>query len=235
MPEEKPCWNRRQGSVKAAMAADGGGLRAGARRVCRRQGIDVDALAARLQVKGAESFVKSWTELMKAYRREERRIGDILSPGVNRLPVIRRRRRRWSTCRNSSPPIYSERPDPAIAASAGLLRHLRPSGQFVRYQLQRTACARHQARPSASNRRPSEHRRAAVSSRLRHSRTVGAGVRQCRSRLLAGERRGTDDFIGRRIHSDAPPSRTPSHLQPGRESGLRGRHRQSPVRTQSSQ
>jgi transaldolase len=28
-------------------------------------GIDVDALAARLQSEGAESFVKSWRELMK--------------------------------------------------------------------------------------------------------------------------------------------------------------------------
>jgi transaldolase len=28
-------------------------------------GIDVDALAARLQVEGAQSFVKSWAELLK--------------------------------------------------------------------------------------------------------------------------------------------------------------------------
>jgi transaldolase len=28
-------------------------------------GIDVEALAARLQVEGAESFVKSWAELMQ--------------------------------------------------------------------------------------------------------------------------------------------------------------------------
>ena len=52
------------GSVKSVMAKDGGD----AEQVLARfaaAGIDVDALAARLQVEGAQSFVKSWTELMK--------------------------------------------------------------------------------------------------------------------------------------------------------------------------
>jgi len=52
------------GSVKSAMPKDGGD----AEQVLARfaaAGIDVDALAARLQVEGAQSFVKSWTELMK--------------------------------------------------------------------------------------------------------------------------------------------------------------------------
>jgi transaldolase len=46
------------------MAKDGGD----AERVLARfadAGIDIDALAARLQLEGAESFVKSWKELMK--------------------------------------------------------------------------------------------------------------------------------------------------------------------------
>jgi transaldolase len=52
------------GSVKSVMPKDGGD----AEQVLARfaaAGIDVDALAARLQVEGAQSFVKSWTELMK--------------------------------------------------------------------------------------------------------------------------------------------------------------------------
>jgi transaldolase len=52
------------GSVKSAMPKDGGD----AEQVLARfaaAGVDVDALAARLQVEGAQSFVKSWTELMK--------------------------------------------------------------------------------------------------------------------------------------------------------------------------
>jgi transaldolase len=30
-----------------------------------KAGVDIDALAAQLQVEGAQSFVKSWAELMK--------------------------------------------------------------------------------------------------------------------------------------------------------------------------
>jgi transaldolase len=46
------------------MAKDGGD----AEQVLARfatAGVDVDALGARLQVEGAESFVKSWKELLK--------------------------------------------------------------------------------------------------------------------------------------------------------------------------
>jgi len=52
------------GAVKAAMAQDGGD----AEQVLAQfaaAGIDIDALAARLQTDGADSFVKSWRELMK--------------------------------------------------------------------------------------------------------------------------------------------------------------------------
>ena len=52
------------GKVGSAMAKDGGD----AEQVIAsfaKAGVDVDALAARLQTEGAESFVKSWTELMK--------------------------------------------------------------------------------------------------------------------------------------------------------------------------
>ena len=52
------------GAVKSVMAQDGGD----AEQVLARfagAGIDIDALAARLQTDGADSFVKSWRELMK--------------------------------------------------------------------------------------------------------------------------------------------------------------------------
>jgi transaldolase len=52
------------GTVKSVMAKDGGD----AERVLERfadAGIDVDVLAARLQVEGAASFVKSWSELLR--------------------------------------------------------------------------------------------------------------------------------------------------------------------------
>ncbi len=46
------------------MAKDGGDAEDVLARFARA-GIDVDALAAQLQVEGAASFVKSWTELMQ--------------------------------------------------------------------------------------------------------------------------------------------------------------------------
>ena len=64
MPEKTLLAFAAGGKVGSVMAKDG----ADAEQVIAsfaKAGIDVDALAARLQVEGAESFVKSWTELMK--------------------------------------------------------------------------------------------------------------------------------------------------------------------------
>jgi transaldolase len=64
MPEKTLLAVAAGGKVGAVMAEDGGD----AEQVLAsfaKAGIDVDALAARLQTEGAESFVKSWTELMK--------------------------------------------------------------------------------------------------------------------------------------------------------------------------
>ena len=51
------------GEVGTPMAADGGDCETVLREFARA-GIDVDALAARLQQEGAAAFVKSWNELM---------------------------------------------------------------------------------------------------------------------------------------------------------------------------
>ena len=64
MPEKTLLAFAAGGSVKSVMAPDGGD----AERVLAgftRAGIDVEALGARLQVEGAQSFVKSWSELMQ--------------------------------------------------------------------------------------------------------------------------------------------------------------------------
>jgi transaldolase len=64
MPEKTLLAFAAGGKVGSAMARDGGD----AEQVIAsfaKAGIDVDALAVRLQTEGAESFVKSWTELMK--------------------------------------------------------------------------------------------------------------------------------------------------------------------------
>ncbi len=52
------------GTVKSVMPKDGGDAEQVLAQFARA-GVDIDALAARLQVEGAESFIKSWTELMK--------------------------------------------------------------------------------------------------------------------------------------------------------------------------
>jgi transaldolase len=64
MPEKTLLAFAAGGTVKSVMAKDGGD----AEQVLSafgKAGIDIDALAARLQVEGAQSFVKSWAELMK--------------------------------------------------------------------------------------------------------------------------------------------------------------------------
>jgi transaldolase len=64
MPEKTLLAFAAGGTVKSVMAKDGGD----AEQVLSafgKAGIDTDALAARLQVEGAQSFVKSWAELMK--------------------------------------------------------------------------------------------------------------------------------------------------------------------------
>jgi transaldolase len=51
------------GSVGAATPADGGGCEAVLAQF-KTAGVDIDALATRLQDEGAASFVKSWNDLM---------------------------------------------------------------------------------------------------------------------------------------------------------------------------
>jgi transaldolase len=64
MPEKTLLAFAASGSLKGVMAKDGGDAEDTLGRFARA-GIDVNALAAQLQVDGAASFVKSWMELMK--------------------------------------------------------------------------------------------------------------------------------------------------------------------------
>jgi len=67
MPEKTLLAFAEGGKVQGALAADGGD----AEQVIARftaAGIDVDALAKKLQLEGAESFVKSWKELMQSIK-----------------------------------------------------------------------------------------------------------------------------------------------------------------------
>jgi transaldolase len=64
MPEKTLLEFAANGTVGSIMAKDGGDAELVLARFADA-GIDVGALAARLQVEGAASFVKSWTELMK--------------------------------------------------------------------------------------------------------------------------------------------------------------------------
>jgi transaldolase len=64
MPEKTLLAFAESGNLKGVMAKDGGDAEDVLGRFARA-GIDVNALAAQLQVDGAASFVKSWIELMK--------------------------------------------------------------------------------------------------------------------------------------------------------------------------
>ena len=64
MPEKTLIAFAEKGSLKGVMAKDGGDAEQTLERFAAA-GIDVGALAVQLQVDGASSFVKSWTELMQ--------------------------------------------------------------------------------------------------------------------------------------------------------------------------
>jgi transaldolase len=63
MPEKTLLAFAANGTLKSVMAKDGGDAEQVLARFANA-GVDVDALATRLQLEGAESFVKSWRELM---------------------------------------------------------------------------------------------------------------------------------------------------------------------------
>jgi transaldolase len=65
MPEKTLLAVASQGKIKSALPTDGGDAEAVLARFAGA-GIDIDALAKQLQVEGAESFVKSWNELMRS-------------------------------------------------------------------------------------------------------------------------------------------------------------------------
>jgi len=64
MPEKTLLAFAEQGTVKSVMPKDGGDAEEVLERFAAA-GVDVDKLAAQLQTEGAQSFVKSWAELMK--------------------------------------------------------------------------------------------------------------------------------------------------------------------------
>jgi transaldolase len=64
MPEKTLLAFAENGHVKGSMPRDGGDAEE-VLKAFAGAGIDVDALAARLQIEGAQSFVKSWVELMQ--------------------------------------------------------------------------------------------------------------------------------------------------------------------------
>jgi transaldolase len=64
MPEKTLLAFAEKGALKGAMAKDGGDAEAVLARFAAA-GINIEALATQLQVDGASSFVKSWTELMQ--------------------------------------------------------------------------------------------------------------------------------------------------------------------------
>jgi transaldolase len=67
MPEKTLLAFAAGGNPKGVMSKDGGDAEEVLARFARA-GIDVGALATQLQVEGAASFVKSWTELMQRIR-----------------------------------------------------------------------------------------------------------------------------------------------------------------------
>ena len=117
------------GEVGDLVPADGGDAERGAGASSTSAGIDVDALAARLQEEGKEAFVKSWDDLLESIESERGGAGRVseaerpapLREGAGlegaRAPL--RRDRATGTCATSSPPTR-ERGERLVADGAGL-------------------------------------------------------------------------------------------------------------------
>jgi transaldolase len=65
MPEKTLLAYAREGKVRGILPADGGDAEKTLARFAEA-GVDVEALAKQLQLEGAQSFVKSWKELMQS-------------------------------------------------------------------------------------------------------------------------------------------------------------------------
>ena len=78
IPEKTPQAFADHGKVGAALPADGGNAEAVLDEF-RRGGVDVDALAARLQREGADAFVKSWQALLSRIREKTEDLDEVNS------------------------------------------------------------------------------------------------------------------------------------------------------------
>jgi transaldolase len=67
MPEKTLLAYAREGKVRGVMAADGNEAEK-TLALFAKAGVDIDAVAKQLQIEGAQSFVKSWTELMQSLK-----------------------------------------------------------------------------------------------------------------------------------------------------------------------
>jgi transaldolase len=75
IPEKTLLAFAEHGKVGAALPTDGGYAEAVLEEF-RREGVDDEALAARLQQEGVEAFAKSWSALMSRIREKEFAIGN---------------------------------------------------------------------------------------------------------------------------------------------------------------
>jgi len=67
MPEKTLLAYAKEGKIRGVMATDGIDAEKTLARFAKA-GVDIDAVAKQLQIEGAQSFVKSWTELMQSLK-----------------------------------------------------------------------------------------------------------------------------------------------------------------------
>ena len=177
---KRRCWRSpQQGQIESVMPADGGDAEDVLARFAAA-GIDVDALARKLQVEGAQLLRQVLDRTHAKHRRQERGAGRIVSPRIDPLAGQARAGRSPGGRAAADHRLLQRAPGSGGRRTARRLRHLRTSRQFVRIELQRIPRARDHPGdlrlPQAAR-----HRRAAVH-RLRHPCAVRAGIRAARSR-----------------------------------------------------
>jgi len=188
--------------------------------------------AARLQLEGAESFVKSWRELMSRIAEKSTALANVLTPKTNPLAGHAAPAASLVDIPRLITAYYSERPDPAIAAQQVAFGTSGHRGSSFESSFNRTSCALDQSShlrvsPAA------EHRRSAVHG-LRHSRALGAAFASALEVLAAN---GVEVMVsaGNEYTPDAGRVARHPDLQPRPRDGSRRRHRHLRLRTTSGQ
>ncbi len=218
MPEKTLTAFAQNGKVGDAMAADGGDAETLLAQYANA-GVDIQALAQKLQRDGAKAFVDSWQELMQRIATKSTALTASMTNAAEK-PVISRQRQHQhryvmsqiNALAGKLPPesaleniprlitaYYTGKPDPGVAAQRVAFGTSGHRGSSLRASFNETHIAAISQAVCVSQ---AKRYRWAFVYRHRYACAVRAGIRD-RARSARGERHRDDDCRRWRVHTDA--------------------------------